>query len=48
MFKVGGYPTIHLFNVVVKDGQLQLDPIKKSGYVAGGPKPFIESISVKN
>jgi thioredoxin-related protein len=48
MFKVGGYPTIHVFNVVVKDGKLQLDPIKKSGYVAGGPKPFIESISVKN
>jgi protein disulfide-isomerase len=46
MFKVGGYPTIHLFNVVVKDGKLQLDPLKKSGYVAGGPKPFIQSITV--
>ena len=47
MFKVGGYPTIHVFNVVVKDGKLQLDPLKQSGYVAGGPIPFIESLGLK-
>jgi protein disulfide-isomerase len=47
MFQVAGYPTIHLFNVVVKEGKLQIEPLKKSGYVAGGPKPFIESITVK-
>ena len=46
-FQVAGYPTIHLFNVVVKEGKLQIEPLKKSGYVAGGPKPFIESITVK-
>ena len=47
MFKVGGYPAIHVFNVVVKDGKLQLDPLKQSGYVAGGPIPFIESLGLK-
>ena len=48
MFQVAGYPTIHLFNVVNKDGQLQINPLEKSGYVAGGPKPFIESLNVRN
>ena len=48
VFKVRGYPSIRVFNVVTKDGQLQLDLIKESRYVPGGPKPFIESISVKN
>jgi protein disulfide-isomerase len=44
-FGVRGYPTIHLFDVSDKNGKLELIPIKDSGYVAGGPKAFIKSLS---
>ena len=42
---VRGYPTILLFDVAASDGKLALNPIAKSGYVSGGPKPFIESLN---
>ena len=42
IFQVRGYPTIHIFNVKVnKDNQLEFAPLGKTGYVAGGPTPWI-------
>ena len=42
IFQVRGYPTIHIFNVKVnKDNQLEFVPLGKTGYVAGGPNPWI-------
>tara|TARA_B100000900_G_scaffold411419_1_gene431075 strand:- start:305 stop:790 length:486 start_codon:yes stop_codon:yes gene_type:complete len=42
IFQVRGYPTIHIFNVKVnKENQLEFIPLGQSGYVAGGPTPWI-------
>lgn len=40
-FKVRGYPTIHMFNVGISDGKTQITSLGKTGYVAGGPTPWI-------
>ena len=40
-FKVRGYPTLHMFNVGVADGKTQITSLGKTGYVAGGPTPWI-------
>mgnify|MGYP001261145604 CR=1 FL=1 len=40
-FKVRGYPTIHVFSVAIKDGQTQITQHGQTGYVAGGPTPWI-------
>ena len=45
---VRGYPTVLLFDVAASDGKLALNPIAKSGYVSGGPKPFMESLNQEN
>lgn len=44
-FKVRGYPTLHVFNVGVEDGKTQITQLGKTGYVAGGPKPWIASVT---
>ena len=44
-FKVRGYPSIHVFNVGVEDGKTQITQIGKTGYVAGGPKPWIANVT---
>ena len=42
IFQVRGYPTIHIFNVKVnKENQLEFVPLGQTGYVAGGPTPWI-------
>lgn len=40
-FKVRGYPTLHLFSVNNSDGKTQITSLGKTGYVAGGPTPWI-------
>lgn len=40
-FQVRGYPTLHLFSVAINDGKTQITSLGKTGYVAGGPTPWI-------
>lgn len=40
-FKVRGYPSIHLFSVNKNEGKTQITSLGKTGYVAGGPTPWI-------
>jgi thioredoxin-related protein len=40
-FKVRGYPTLHLFSVALQDGKTQITSYGKTGYIAGGPTPWI-------
>ena len=40
-FKVRGYPTLHLFSVKNNEGKTQITSLGKTGYVAGGPTPWI-------
>ena len=40
-FKVRGYPTVHMFSVATTDGKTQITSLGKSGYIAGGPTPWI-------
>ncbi|MAD50637.1 MAG: thioredoxin family protein [Flavobacteriales bacterium] len=40
-FKVRGYPTLHMFNVGIAEGKTQITSLGKTGYVAGGPTPWI-------
>jgi len=42
-FKVRGYPTLHMFNVSIVDGKTQITSLGKTGYVAGGPTPWIDN-----
>ena len=42
-FQVRGYPTLHIFNVVIIDGKTQITSLGKMGYLAGGPTPWIAS-----
>lgn len=41
LFQVRGYPTIHIFNVKLNNNQLEFIPLGQTGYVAGGPTPWI-------
>lgn len=40
-FGVRGYPTIHIFNVSIQNEKIQIESLGKSGYIAGGPNPWI-------
>ena len=40
-FKVRGYPTLHMFSVGIADGKTQITALGKTGYIAGGPTPWI-------
>ena len=40
-FKVRGYPTLRMFNVGIAEGKTQITSLGKTGYVAGGPTPWI-------
>ena len=42
-FQVRGYPTLHIFNVLITDGKTQITSLGKMGYLAGGPTPWIAS-----
>lgn len=41
-FQIGGYPTIWIVNGTKKDGKVNFEQLGKTGYVAGGPKAWIE------
>ena len=49
-FQVRGYPTLHIFNVIITDGKTQITSLGKMGYLAGGPTPWIASANnyIKN
>ena len=49
-FQVIGYPTLHIFNVIITDGKTQITSLGKMGYLAGGPTPWIASANnyIKN
>lgn len=40
-FKVRGYPTLHMFSVGIADEKTQITALGKTGYIAGGPTPWI-------
>ena len=42
-FQVRGYPTLHIFYVIITDGKTQITSLGKMGYLAGGPTPWIAS-----
>ena len=46
IFQVRGYPTIHIFNVMInKENQLEFIQLGQTGYVAGGPTPWINKVN---
>lgn len=45
IFQVRGYPTIHVFNVKVVNEKLEFVPLGQTGYVAGGPGPWIAKVN---
>lgn len=44
MLKVRGYPTVFIIQPEKNENNINLKAIAKSGYVAGGPEKWIESI----
>jgi thioredoxin-related protein len=40
---VRGYPTVWFVNATKKDGKVNLEQIGSTGYVAGGPQPWIDA-----
>lgn len=45
IFQVRGYPTIHVFNVKVVGEKLEFVKLGQTGYVAGGPGPWIGKVN---
>lgn len=43
MFAVQGYPTVWFANPAMKDGKVNLDKLGSTGYVAGGPKNWVDT-----
>lgn len=41
MFQVQGYPTVWFVKPTMKDGKANYEQIGRTGYVAGGPSPWI-------
>lgn len=41
MFAVQGYPTVWFVKPTIKEGKTNFEQIGKTGYVAGGPSPWI-------
>ena len=41
MFQVNGYPTVWLVKPTMKDGKTNFEQIGRTGYVAGGPNPWL-------
>lgn len=39
---VRGYPTVWFVNATKKDGKINLEQLGSTGYVAGGPTPWLE------
>jgi len=42
-FQVQGYPTIWIVNVSKVDGKINFEKLGTTGYVAGGPQPWLDS-----
>jgi protein disulfide-isomerase len=45
IFQVTGYPTVWLVTPQKNGGQINLQQLGKTGYVAGGPTKWIESVN---
>jgi protein disulfide-isomerase len=45
IFEVRGYPTIWLANPTKKDGKTNLEKLGSTGYVAGGPAKWLETVN---
>jgi protein disulfide-isomerase len=44
IFQVRGYPTVFLVQPEQKENSINLQPLARTGYVAGGPEKWIESV----
>ncbi len=43
VFQVQGYPTVFIANAVINGGKVSFQSLGKTGYLAGGPIPWLES-----
>ena len=42
VFQVQGYPTVWFVKPSIKDGKTNFEQLGKTGYVAGGPKAWLD------
>ncbi|MDH4403113.1 MAG: thioredoxin family protein [Flavobacterium sp.] len=42
-FAVQGYPTVWFVNATLNDGKVNIDKLGNTGYLAGGPKVWLET-----
>jgi len=42
-FAVQGYPTVWFVNATVTDGKINIDKLGSTGYLAGGPKVWLDT-----
>lgn len=42
-FAVQGYPTVWFVNATLNDGKINMDKLGNTGYLAGGPKVWLET-----
>ncbi len=45
VFGVQGFPTVYFANAVLKDGRINFEGLGSTGYVAGGPKAWLDVAS---
>ena len=43
VFGIQGYPTVWLVNANIKEGKTNFEKLGSTGYVAGGPTPWLEA-----
>ena len=42
-FAVQGYPTVWFVNATLSDGKINMDKLGSTGYLAGGPKVWVDN-----
>jgi protein disulfide-isomerase len=42
-FAVQGYPTVWFVNATLNDGKINIDKLGSTGYLAGGPKVWVDN-----
>ena len=42
-FGIQGYPTVWFVNATVNEGKINIDKLGSTGYLAGGPKVWLET-----
>jgi thioredoxin-related protein len=42
-FQVQGYPSVYFVNAKKADGKINFEPLGNTGYIAGGPAPWMEA-----